>query len=119
MPIPDTDSKINLGHERKRKRMEDKIPKSGGKRPRRCDKENKHSSPYFGSNQTTSTDNKSVVVNPSSSITSLPVNTFSINSPLQDTTNIRAATSTLNGSMPTLIKSVRFWAGDGVVALCI
>lgn len=30
----------NLGHERKRKRAEEKVGKAGGKRPRRCDKEN-------------------------------------------------------------------------------
>ncbi|CAF1096172.1 unnamed protein product [Rotaria sordida] len=50
MPIENTDHNVNLGYERKRKKIEDKIPKSGGKRPRQCDKENNYSSPYFTSN---------------------------------------------------------------------
>ncbi|CAF5017085.1 unnamed protein product, partial [Rotaria sp. Silwood1] len=58
MPIEHTDHETNLGHERKRKRLENKISKSGGKRPRRCDKENKYSSPYFTSNNNTSTANQ-------------------------------------------------------------
>ncbi|CAF1544219.1 unnamed protein product, partial [Adineta steineri] len=49
MPTDKRDNNINLGHERKRKRIDDKITKPGGKRPRRCDKEptKKYTSPYF------------------------------------------------------------------------
>ena len=51
MPIESNDQKMNLGHERKRKKIESKIPKPGGKRPRRCDKENTKTSQYFSSSQ--------------------------------------------------------------------
>ena len=49
MPTDKLENERNAGHERKRKRIDDKITKSGGKRPRRCDKEptKKYISPYF------------------------------------------------------------------------
>ena len=59
MPVDNRDKKVNLGHARKRKRIEDKIKKPGSKCPRRCDKESdvvKYTSPYFPSNQINSTD---------------------------------------------------------------
>ena len=53
MPTDHSDNGNNLDHERKRKRIDDKISKSGGKRPRWCDKESRktYTSQYFSSTQ--------------------------------------------------------------------
>jgi hypothetical protein len=108
MPIENTDNKTNLGHERKRKRIDDKIPKSGGKRPRRCDKENHCSSSYFTSNNNTSSAIKPPTDNNPCSSASLPINTLPTTSPFQNVTNFSSSTTTVTGSTPRLIKSVRF-----------
>ncbi|CAF3798185.1 unnamed protein product [Rotaria sp. Silwood1] len=106
MPIEHTDHETNLGHERKRKRLENKILKSGGKRPRRCDKENKYSSPYFTSNNNTSTANQLNEVNNTYSSVSLSISTLSTTSPLQNVSNLSLSSS--NIPTPTIIKAVRF-----------
>ncbi len=110
MPIEDTDGKTNLGHERKRRRIENKIAKAGGKRPRRCDKEkeNNHLSPYFTSNNISPNTNRQNADNTPSSSASLPTNTLPVTSPLQNVLNVTPSTSTVTGSTARLIKSVRF-----------
>jgi hypothetical protein len=110
MPIEDTDNKINLGHERKRKRIDNKIGKAGGKRPRRCDKEkeNNHLSPYFTSNNNATTTNKQNADNNPRPPASLPINTLPLTSPFQNVSNVSSSTSTVTGSTARLIKSVRF-----------
>ena len=110
MPMDDTGNKVNLGHERKRKRIDNKIGKAGGKQPRRCDKENNQSSSssYFTSNNNTSTTNKPPGEhNPCSSVT-LSTNTLSITSPFQNISNFSPSSSGVTGPKPTIIKSVRF-----------
>jgi len=108
MPIDDTGNKVNLGHERKRKRIDNKIGKAGGKQPRRCDKENNHSSPYFTSNNNTSTTSKPPGHNNLCSSVTSSTNTFSIASPFQNISNFSPSSLGVTVPKPTIIKSVRF-----------
>ncbi|CAF0937667.1 unnamed protein product [Rotaria sordida] len=92
----------------KEKKIEDKIPKPGGKRPRQCDKENNYSSPYFTSNNNnTSIANKTHEVNNHLSSISLPINTLSRTLPLRNVSSLSPSSSAVTVPTPTLIRSVR------------
>ncbi|CAF2757759.1 unnamed protein product [Rotaria sp. Silwood2] len=104
-------NKINLGHERKRKRIDDKITKPGGKRPRRIDKESnkKYTSPYFSASQINTTNDSQTC---QGDITSSRVNT-SINSPpviraLTGVSNLPSSSTSTVDVAPKLVRVIRF-----------
>jgi len=111
MPLDDQDNTINLGHERKRKRMEDKIRKPGGKRPRRCDKEpkQKHTSPYFSSNQLNTSNLSQSSQNNFTSQMNTSIGLPSAVPTLTNITNLPSSSSTSAiGIAPKSIKAIRF-----------
>lgn len=111
MPIDKSSEKSNLGHARKRKRIEDKITKPGGKRPRRCDKDptQKITSPYFRSNENSSTIlSQTKQIGMSSQIASLN-NPSSSNRALTDVSNLPSSSSTTPvDSLQRRITAIRF-----------
>ncbi|CAF3364813.1 unnamed protein product [Rotaria socialis] len=110
MPTDKRDNNINLGHERKRKRIDDKITKPGGKRPRRCDKEptKKYTSPYFQGTQGNTTNvNQTRQGNVSHSQRDEPINSPAISRGLTNITNLPSS-STSNVVTPSRIQSIRF-----------
>ncbi|CAF2264539.1 unnamed protein product [Rotaria magnacalcarata] len=110
MPTDKRDNNINLGHERKRKRIDDKITKPGGKRPRRCDKEptKKYTSPYFQGTQGNTTNvNQTRQGNVSHSQRDEPINSPAISGGLTNITNLPSSL-TSNVVTPSRIQSIRF-----------
>ncbi|CAF0895920.1 unnamed protein product [Adineta steineri] len=109
MPMDKSNEKVNLGHSRKRRRIEDKITKPGGKRPRRCDKdpEKKNTSPYFHSNE-----NSSTILSQTKQI-GIASQTASLNNPssitraLTDISNVPSSSTALD-SIQRRITSIRF-----------
>jgi len=112
MPVDNCDKKVNLGHERKRRRIEDKIKKPGGKRPRRCDKEpnKKYTSPYFSSNQINTTNASQTCQGDTTSQMNASINPPSIIHALTDVSNLPSSSSSTSnvGAAPKLVKAIRF-----------
>lgn len=100
-------NKPNLGHERKRKRIEDKVGKPGRKRPRRCDKENEQLSRYFTTHNNTSATLQPTTTSNSSSASPSISSTPRLS--LQNISNV-GPPSIVVDSIPRVIKSIRFMA---------
>ena len=116
MPTDKRDNKVNLGHERKQKRIDNKITKPGGKRPQRCDKEpaTKYISPYFQGNQ----DNTKNIyptrqgANPSEKIE--PITSTRITHGLTNITNLLPSSTSNVVATPNRIQTIRLLAPIGV-----
>lgn len=95
MPVDDQDNANNLGHARKRRRMEDKIRKPGGKRPRRCDKDPKqtNTSSYFSLNQSSTGNLPQNYQNNISSQTAAATSSSSIIPTITNVTNVHSTSS--------------------------
>ncbi|CAM4845796.1 unnamed protein product, partial [Rotaria magnacalcarata] len=109
MPTDKRDNNINHGHERKRKRIDDKITKPGGKRPRRCDKEptKKYTSPYFQGTQGNTTNvNQTRQGNVSHSQRDEPINSPAISGGLTNITNLPSSL-TSNVVTPSRIQIIQ------------
>lgn len=111
MPLEKIDQKVNLGHERKRKRMEDKIRKAGTKQPRRCDKESSktYTSPYFSTSQNITTNSSQTYLGATTTqMTALPNLPFTTR-PLSNISNLPQSSSTSTvGLPPQGIRAIRF-----------
>ena len=113
MSLNKHDNQVNLGHARKRKRIDDKIPKPGGKRPRRCDKESnkQYVSPYFSS-----TSNNTITRTGRNQHDHIPLQPNTSNNPLvftrtlSDTSNLSSSTTSSVSSTPKVIKTIQFLA---------
>ena len=111
MPVDDSSNRVNIGHERKRKRIDDKISKSGGKRPRRCDKESRktYTSTYFRTTQTNNGNHSQANENGN---VSTPGNTTtsasSTNDPLNVISKLPISSLPPAGTAPRLVQSIRF-----------
>ncbi|CAF4924714.1 unnamed protein product [Rotaria sp. Silwood1] len=110
MPLEKRDNQVNLGHARKQKRIEDKIPKAGGKRPRRCDKQSntQYTSPYFSGTHSRTTSHSETHQH-----NYLPVQLNSSNNTpvariLTDISNLSSPTTFNMNTTPKIIKAIRF-----------
>lgn len=99
IPLDGNDDKVNVGHEKKRKRIENMIGKPGTKRPRRIDKEKSKlfTSPSFSST--------------SSIAPPLPVpnHAIDVRHPLQEMSNVLPTSSCIPFpvSLPTNFRLIR------------
>ncbi|CAF0958560.1 unnamed protein product [Rotaria sordida] len=111
MPLDKRDNQVNLGHERKRKRIDDKIKKAGGKCPRRCDKESnkEHTSSYFTSKQNNTTN---AVETRQNDIISFPLNPSNnpqlVTRTLTDISNLPSPSTSNVTTTSKVIKAIRF-----------
>ncbi|CAF3822698.1 unnamed protein product [Rotaria sp. Silwood1] len=111
MSLDKRDNHVNLGHERKRKRIDDKIKKVGGKCPRRCDKESnqKYTSSHFSSKQNNATN---AVETRRDDIISFPLNPSNnpqfVTRTLTDISNLPSSSTSNVTTTPKVIKAIRF-----------
>ncbi|CAF1596322.1 unnamed protein product [Rotaria sp. Silwood1] len=111
MSLDKRDNHVNLGHERKRKRIDDKIKKVGGKCPRRCDKESnqKYTSSHFSSKQNNATN---AVETRRDDIISFPLNPSNnpqfVTLTLTDISNLPSSSTSNVTTTPKVIKAIRF-----------
>ncbi|CAF4078028.1 unnamed protein product [Rotaria sordida] len=111
MPLDKRDNQVNLGHERKRKWIDDKIKKAGGKCPRRCDKESnkEHTSSYFSSKQNSTTN---AIGTRRDDIISFPLNPSNnpqlVTRTLTDISNLPSSSTSNVTTTPKVIKAIRF-----------
>ena len=113
MPADKRDNEINVGHERKRKRIDDKITKPGGKRPRRCDKEptKKYISPYFQGIQDNTTNiyqTRQEDVSHAAKIE--PITSSKTTGSLTNITNLRSPSTSNVVATPNCIKTIHILA---------
>lgn len=111
MPTDLSDNSNNLGHERRRKRIDDKISKSGGKRPRRIDKEIRktYTSQYFPATQSTQLNPAPVAeVDQVRLRANSKENPSTINRPLSVISNLPSSSASNTGAAPRFVQAIRF-----------
>ena len=111
MPTELSDNSNNLGHERKRKRIDDKISKSGGKRPRRIDKETRktYTSQYFPSTQSIQQNPPPIAqVDQVSLQANTKENPSTIHRPLNVISNLPSSSASNTGAAPRFVQAIRF-----------
>ena len=97
--------RVNVGQERKRKRIEEKIGKAGRKQPRRCDKENEQLSRFFTNTNHPSTSDKPKISQIPPSSTSA-TNYLTTPLSLRNISNV-VSPSIVIDSVPRAIRSIR------------